>query len=80
MRPSLDNRKSHLINNNQSSMIVYKSFVTNKHILVQFKFYKTHPKDANTNGSSNRSPRAESKLQTVVFDQKGSIIPQSREA
>ena len=74
-QPSLDSRKSHLVSNDQSSMICYKTFVTNYHILVQFSNTKVPKRDSNGCVVISDTQSKDDEKQTVILDQKGQVIP-----
>ena len=74
-QPSLDSRKSHLVSNDQSSMICYKTFVTNFHILVQFSNTKVPKRDSNGCVVISDTQSKDDEKQTVILDQKGQVVP-----
>ena len=69
IRPAPGSRKTHIISNEQADMIKHKTFVTNKHILIQF--YPKHIPVKDKLGCIKDLKSKNDRPQTVVLEANG---------
>lgn len=77
LRPAPGSREFALISNEQSGMIQHKTFVTNSHVLIQFKKEKHPAKNANgtVREQTAEDAKTDSKTpETVILASNGSIV------